>query len=219
MKTKGFIQLCVFIIFMISGEITAAVADEGMDLVSIMEAPSYVPKEEAYIHIAGGFFSVFDGQKGKVFSAAYTADELAVKRQNELNMDRQTCGSVKMKLSRLEYCSRFVYRPEGALSVEIAGETQNFAMVKLDYVAFSDSKEPFYRLSGTSGSAEAGRNSEAGLICYVENSSRPILYGILCIRYESGAVSCYPVRICGRGENEAEKHLSKVITSLSCFTF
>jgi len=198
-----------------SSEIISDTSNADYDI--LLYSDSYVPDEEAYIHIAGGFFSVFEGRGGIVIGSDYY-------NNNSLPMDYETetfkesnCGYIKMKLQKLEYTSRFVYRPKGNLIIRIPeDDATSFSMEKLDYVKVPGHSEPCYRLSG-SLLDNTGKVNKAQLICFAVGGSNPVLCGGLYITDSKDKITCYPIRISGRRDNEADNHLHKVIARVSHF--
>jgi hypothetical protein len=213
----------VVLIILLTGSTSEMFSDKIVNNYDILlNSASYVPEEEAYIHIAGGFFSVFEGKGGIIINSENQINMGLPKAQETFTYTESNCGYIKMKLHRLEYTSRFVYRPEGNLIIQIPGqESMCFSMEKLDYVDVTGSLEPCYRLSGSLLDCEGTENNliKAQLICFAVGGSNPVLCGGLYLTDTSGKVVCYPIRISGRRGNEADNHLHKVIAKVSHFTF
>ena len=213
----------VVLIIILTGSTSELFSDKLINNYDILlNSPSYVPEEEAYIHIAGGFFSVFEGKGGVIICSEKQINQGLPKAWETITYTESNCGYIKMKLHRLEYTSRFVYKPEGNLIIQIPGqESKCFSMEKLDYVDVTGSLEPCYRLSGSLLDCDGTENNliKAQLICFAVGETSPVLYGGLYLTDSSDKVVCYPIRIYGRGGNEADNHLHKVIARVSQFSF
>lgn len=210
--------VAIILLFAVSSsEIIADTTIENYEV--LLNSESYVSCEEAYIHIAGGFFSVFEGRCGIIINSGnYNGNGLPKDYETKYIGDSNT-GYIKMKLNKLEYISRFVYKLNGKLIIKIPGyEANSFTMEKLDYVKVPDHSEPCYRLSGSLSDTNA-KVKKVQLICFAEGESNPVLYGGLYITDPTDKVTCYPIRISGRRDNEADNHLHKVIARVSHFTF
>jgi len=172
---------------------------------------SFVPEEEVYVHIAGGFFSVFEGRVGSIYQGK---KDLLSEWQDYSSYcsERRHCGSICMKLKKLRYSSRFVYLPEGEIVLQ--GEDAqkvSFTMQKLDYVLSGDDDSVYYRIHCLpSVDCEPGLNS-AYLICFATENPTPVLFGFFCLLSDTGIEKSFAVRIGGRNENRADNHLQKVI--------
>ena len=220
MRLKEFIVITILII-LLTGSSSEIISNQLTYNYNILiNSNSYVPEEEAYIHIAGGFFSVFEGIGGIVFNSKKQFNLCLPKSEDSPSHIKSNCGYIKMKLDRLEYTSRFVYKPMGNLVIQIPGkEPKCFTMEKLDYVYVPGHIEPCYRLSGSlSDCAKPEIIIKSQLICFAEGGINPVLYGGLYITDSSEKVLCYPIRIRGRRENEADNHLHKVIARVSYFS-
>jgi hypothetical protein len=178
MKAIGSVFVVVLAMVGVSGSVPSVTQLDSVP--EVLEAPSYVPAEERFIHIAGGFFSYFDQRPGTL------ADEAG-----------QPAGSVSFELDKLCHESRFVYLPTGDITIrDKHGDARCFAMERLDYVQLPDSDLPAYRLAGE------------GATLVVTDSGReaPCLTGDLYVNV-SGGYERYTVLIHGRSENDAERHL------------
>jgi len=218
MKITEIIAVTALIIFF-TGSSSEIILDTSIaNYDTLLYSDSYVPDEEAYIHIAGGFFSVFEGKGGIIIGSDYYNGNSLPKDYETETFKESNCGYIKMKLQKLEYTSRFVYRPKGNLIIRIPGyEANNFAMEKLDYVNAPGYSDPCYRLSGSLLN-NMGKLSKAQLICFAVGGSNPVLCGGLYITDSKNEVTCYPIRISGRRDNEADNHLHKVIARVSHFS-
>lgn len=146
----------------------------------LLGAPSYVPAEERFIHIAGGFFSHFDGKTGSLTDPA-----------------ENPAGSVCIELDELCHESRFVYLTTGTIVVRDGrGHTRRFALKRLDYVRLPGSDLPAYRLTGEG----------ATLVVTDSDHEAPCLSGDLYVQ-ENAGYEHYTVSIQGRSVTEAEIHL------------
>jgi len=182
MKIIGSVFVVVLTMAGVSGSIPPV--NQVPSVPEVLDAPAYLPAEERYIHIAGGFFSYFDRKPGAL------ADQAG-----------QPAGSVCFGLDELYHESRFVYLPKGDIAIrDERGRVRCFAMERLDYVRLPDSDVPAYRLAGE------------GATLVVTDSGReaPCLIGDLYVK-ESGGYERYTVSIHGRGENDAERHLWRKI--------
>ena len=182
-------RTAVFFIILISIPL-ALIAEPITSAEELYMKPSFIPAEEAYTHIAGGFFSVFESRVGRAESE-----------------DGGDPGSCCIQLKKLNYQSKFVYLPEGDIILKNeSGSETVFKMEKLDYVE-ADGGLPYYRISCSGG--------RAYLICYATVSTSPVLYGTFLVVSETGAESRYNIRISGRNENRADNHLHKVIAAVT----
>ena len=101
---------------------------ERAEVLALTEAPSFVPECEKYIHIGGGFFSIFDTQTGVLSSS--TGD-----------------GTIRFSLEKLRWESTYVYLPEGPCRVRLPGADQiELNMDRLDYIEDHRTGRPLYRL-------------------------------------------------------------------------
>lgn len=150
----------------------------------VLDAPSYIPAEERYVHIAGGFFSYFDRKFGTVTDG-----------------NDRCRGTVCIEIDGLQQDSRFGYQTEGFIIFrDDRGNLRSFALERLDYVRLPGSDVPAYRLAGQGGilvAMDCGR-------------APPSLVGELYVREGSG-YECFTISIRGRSENEAECHLWRMI--------
>jgi len=220
MKITEIIAVAALII-LLTGSSSEIISDTSIaDYNTLLYSDSYVPDEEAYIHIAGGFFSVFEGKGGIVFNSQKQFNLCLPRAEDAPSNIKSNCGYIKMKLDRLEYTSRFVYKPIGNLVIQIPGkEPKCFTMEKLDYVYVPGHIEPCYRLSGLLSDCDKPEIIiKSQLICFAEGGRNPVLYGGLYITDSSEKVLCYPIRISGRRENAADNHLHKVIARVSHFS-
>lgn len=160
------------------------------DMDALINQASFIPGEEAYVHIAGGFFSVFESRVGRT----YATD--------------QCIGSICMKLNKLKYSSQFVYHPEGKIVLKTGVQDKvSFDMSKLDYIQYGIDNSLCYRLAC----------KDAVLICAATGKHSPILEGQLFLISDNTIKESCTIRIAGRGENEADNHLHKVIARISEF--
>jgi hypothetical protein len=177
-------------------------------------SPSFLPEQEPYVHIAGGFFSVFGGRVGSLFPCR---EDLLSERQNSYQAycrKNECCGSLCIKLKKLKYSSRFVYLPEGEIILNIENSQKvSFTMQKLDYVSsYDDDGFLYYRIyCRSSGNYE----TNAYLVCFATESTSPVLFGFFIILSDTGIEKKFAVRIGGRNENQAENHLQKVIVAVT----
>jgi hypothetical protein len=177
----------------------------------LVSAPSYVPEEELYTHIAGGYFSSYDMKTGQLRNSETL--ELPVLKSDDFSRDDKTDGSIKIVLTGLKYDSRFVYLPEGELILtDGSGNKKIFSLQKLDYIQIEDSDIPAYRLS-----AIDQKDNEATLISTSVGTEIPSLVGTLYVESKEGFES-YSVRICGRNNFDQENHLCKKIENVSHFS-
>jgi hypothetical protein len=150
------------------------------DAPEVLGAPSYLPAEERFVHIAGGFFSYFDRKPGSL-----------------VNTTGRIAGTLCIELDGLRRKSRFVYLAAGFITLrDKRGDPQRFTMKCLDYVRLPGSSVAAYRLTGegvTLVATDSGREA-------------PSLAGELYVQTSDG-YECYTVSIRGRSENEAERHL------------
>ncbi len=186
---------------------TAAIVSE------LILAPSFVPEEEIYTHIAGGYFSVFDAKTGRIRKSSTIG--LPPLKQGDQDSAVKDSGSLKIVLSNLEYKSRFVYLPEGKLILSKGSEdAEIYNLKKLDYVQIPGSVVPAYRLSAVNPE----NNRKASLITTTHGTDVPVMIGKLYIEDNTG-IDSFDIRICGRNANEAESHLCKKMEFVSDFTY
>jgi hypothetical protein len=195
MQTVKWVVLGGVIVLCLSGSFSQPIYDSFVEYPALLTAPSCVPPEEAYVHIGGGFFSVFESRVGKFGGSE---------------------GSVILRLRKLYHSSRFCYRPEGEMILRSSrGGTFCFSMERLDYVEPKNQETLFYRLRLF---PKEGCRSEvlmACLICSATVEASPKLTGTLYIVMINGSVEVVEIRITGRSENQADKHLHKVIAALT----
>lgn len=178
MKVIGLILILVAAMVNVSGTILPLSPVSGVP--EVLEALSYLPAEERFIHIAGGFFSYFDCKPGSLVD---TTGRIA--------------GIIRFELDELRHESRFVYLPEGSIYLrDERGNLRCFAMERLDYVRLPGSNVAAYRLAGDG----------ATLIATDFGREAPCLVGELYVQAGDG-YECYTISIQGRRENEAERHL------------
>ena len=183
----------------------------GSELENLYRSSSYIPEEEAYTHIAGGFFSVFEGRIGKIYAGGDITGTACIDKKLSEDALR---GSSSIKLNKLRYESRFKYLPEGEIVLNRNdGAEYSFSMKSLDYVDCKDI--PFYRLTLSPGINCPADIQNAYLICYATVSSRPYLYGILSVTTKTQRPDNYYLRISGRDENQADVHLYKKIAAVT----
>ena len=185
--------------------------DSLVQVQELISAPSFVPEEELYTHIAGGYFSSYDMKTGECIDS----ERLELPALNLVVIEKNTGdkGSVKIILTELNYSSRFVYLPKGELIlVNGSGEKEIFSLEKLDYVQVEGSEIPAYRLSAEN----LQNNKNATLISTSIGTEIPQLVGTLYVEINKKVVS-YEVRICGRNNFDQENHLCKKIESVSNF--
>lgn len=215
------IMAIIFLIIIFTGSSSELLSvDSKINYEALLNSDSYVPEKEAYIHIAGGFYSVFEGKGGMIFETENKSSNSFPGKEDTIQDKNSDYGYIKMKLERLEYTSRFIYRPKGDLIIQTPGqEAKCFSMEKLDYISVPGYSEPCYRLSGSlSDCNESQKIIEAHLICYAEGGTNPVLYGNIYLTDYTGLIVCYPIKIGGRRENAADNHLHKVIARVSHFT-
>ena len=186
MKVIGLMLVIVVAMVNVSG--TASPPTPVSGIPEVLEAPSYLPAEERFVHIAGGFFSYFDRKPGSL-----------------VDTTGRTAGTVCFELDGLRHESRFVYLPEGSITLrDDRGDLRCFTMERLDYVRLPGSNVPAYRLAGE------------GATIVATNSGReaPSLVGELYVQAGDG-YECYTISIRGRSESEAERHLWRKIERVS----
>ena len=196
---------------------TAAIVDVSelnsgsREVRELLLAPSFVPEEEIYTHIAGGYFSFFDSKTGQIRKSSMIG---LPSLEENLNLSPKADGSVKIVLANLGYESRFVYLPEGDLIFSNgSGDIEIFNLKKLDYVQMPGSDIPAYRLSAVNPE----NNRKASLIAAAVGTDVPKLIG--CLYIEEGVdLESFDIRIRGRNTNEAENHLCKKMEFVSNFT-
>ena len=206
--------------FFIPGSIsTAAIVDVSeldggyREVRELLLAPSFVPEEEIYTHIAGGYFSIFDSKTGRIRKSRMK--DLPPLKQENLNSAVKDSGSLKIVLSKLGYESRFVYLLEGKLILSTGSKDDEiFNLKKLDYVQIPGSVVPSYRLSAVNPE----NNRKASLITTTLGTDVPVMIGKLYIEDNTG-IESFDIRICGRNANEAESHLCKKMEFVSDFTY
>lgn len=193
MKTIGSVVFAILTAIGMTGSGPAVDSiTHSPDYSALLEAPSYVPAEERHTHIAGGFFSYFDSKTGYLSDFAGRA-----------------AGSVRFVLEDLGYESRFVYLPQGDISItDRRGRVRIFAMERLEYVRLPDSDLPAYRLSGDG----------VALIMTDTQGDVPSLKGELFVKRALGNER-YLVSIHGRSLIEAESHLCKKMEDVSGFSY
>lgn len=183
-----------------------------MDVRELLSAPSFVPEEELYIHIAGGYFSFFESKTGQISKSSMIG--LPSSKREDLDGTAKVSGSLKIVLSKLMYESRFVYLPKGKLIISKGSkDIEIFNLKKLDYVRIPGSDIPVYRLSAVNPE----NNRKASLIATAYGTDVPRLIGNLYIE-DNNNLESFDIRIYGRNENEAEGHLWKKIEIVSQFT-
>jgi hypothetical protein len=183
-----------------------------MKVRKLLSAPSFVPEEELYIHIAGGYFSYFESKTGRTSKPNIVS--LPNSKQEFSNTTAKDSGSIKIVLSKLGYESRFVYLPKGKLIFSNGSkDNEIFILNKLDYVQIPGSDTPVYRLSAVNPE----NNRKASLITTPIGTDVPRLIGNLYIE-DNNNLESFDIRIYGRNENEAERHLWKKIEIVSQFT-
>ena len=189
-------SLC-FILFLVPflitetvvGDATAPEAWEG-----VFSDTFVSPAEELPVHIAGGFFSVFDRRQG------HTREERG---------DRpELTGSIRLRLEGLEHQGPWVYLPSGKIELKPPGQRKiTLEMQRLDYYLHTPTGELMFRLTGCSG------GGKWCILCRVGSFGTPTLEGFVFRKGPFG----FCRRICGftirgRSGNEAETHLQKVVT-------
>jgi hypothetical protein len=182
MKVLGLVVVVVVSITSVSGSTLSHAVGGGVP--EVLEAPSYLPAEERFVHIAGGFFSYFDRRPGSLIDGG-----------------GRTAGIVSLELDALRHESRFVYLPEGSITLrDERGNLRCFTMERLDYVRLPGSDAAAYRLSAD------------GAVLVATDSGReaPCLHGELYVQSGSG-YECYSLSVRGRSENDAERHLWRKI--------
>jgi len=191
---KGVIGV-IFLVLMLSGSFSPGGWDSQFKYASLLTAPSYIPPEEAYTHIGGGFFSVFDSRMGTFNKGA---------------------GAVIMQLKKLYHSSLFVYRPKGDLVLRFSnGDSWCFSMEKLDYVASEDNGIPLYRIRLF---PQEGCHSDVLMACFIGSAtaeSSPKLEGELYILRTNSPWEVMDIRIAGRNELRADNHLYKVVAAVT----
>ncbi|MCK4542287.1 MAG: hypothetical protein KAU17_08645 [Spirochaetales bacterium] len=197
---------------------TAAIVDVSelnsgsREVRELLLAPSFVPEEEIYTHIAGGYFSFFDSKTGRIRKSSMIGLP-PLKREN-LDSTVKASGSLKIVLSNLEYESRFVYLLKGELILSKGSkDAEIFNLKKLDYVQIPGSDIPAYRLSAVNPE----NNRKASLIATAHGTDVPKLIGSLYIE-DNNDLESFDIRIYGRNTNEAESHLCKKMEFVSDFT-
>lgn len=184
------------VFFMLSGSVPTCPFSSPWESLALSE--SYVPQNEKFIHIGGGFFAHFNSQNGII-----------------ANQENGCSGAIRFRLKSLGWESRFVYLPEGDFSINLhSGEDIELYMVRLDYVEIPGSGRPLYRLTAVSGEIRAVLISDSPA-SNISNS--PHLEGIL-ILIRGGDYSVSKVRITGRNEYDAERHLNRVVDAASDFS-
>jgi len=179
----------------------------------LLSAPSFVPVEELYIHIAGGYFSFFESKTGQIRKSSMIG--LPSSKRENLDGTAKVSGSLKIVLSKLGYESRFVYLPEGELILSKGSkDAEIFNLKKLDYVQIPGSDIPVYRLSAVNPE----NNRKVSLIATAYGTDIPKLIGNLYIE-DNDDLESFDIRICGRNAYEAESHLWKKIEIVSQFTY
>lgn len=164
----------------------------------LISAPSFVPDEELYTHIAGGYFSSFDMKTGQFWNSE------SVKKEKR---------SIRIELSYLYYDSRFVYLPEGELILSKGSQNDEiYSLKKLDYIQIEGSNIPSYRLKAVN----LKNNKVATLISTSIGTEIPIMIGTLYVE-NNKKIESYEVRICGRNNFDQENHLCKKIETVSHF--
>jgi hypothetical protein len=179
----------------------------------LLLAPSFVPEEETYTHIAGGYFSFFDSKTGRIRKSSMICLS-SLKREN-MDSTAKASGSLKIVLSNLGYESRFVYLLEGELILSKGSkDAEIFNLKKLDYMQIPGSDIPAYRLSAVNPE----NNRKASLIATTHGTDVPKLIGSLYIEDNAG-IESFDIRIYGRNAYEAESHLCKKIEFVFQFTY
>ena len=192
--------------------IQSSLSEQGgiqKELFDLLDSPSHVPKEEPYVHLAGGFFSLFDRRTGELrFASGLSQCEPAA--QSAVRQ-LQSCVRVRIRLESLRGGSAFVYILQGNLILyDSAGGCYRCRLERLDYSAPTGVQVPYYRLLFTVPQID-GRG--VMLIRAVEGTRpRSSGYLLLC-RGEEWAV--YFLEICGRSELQAEHHLCRFVERMS----
>ena len=96
MKYTEIIAVTAFIILFTasSSEIISDTSIDNYDI--LLYSDSYVPEEEAYIHIAGGFFSVFEGKGGIIIdSDNYNSNDLPKDYKTNKNKSDKDVSSME----------------------------------------------------------------------------------------------------------------------------
>ncbi len=215
MKAVRMIVISVFSLLLLNGAELDKDLKSRLELEKLCQSYSFIPEEEAYTHIAGGFFSVFEGRVGKIFKESKTLSGESLFNQVD---NSQNIGCVCMSLKKMGYNSRFNYKLEGKLTVSFSdGNKQSFSMSEIDYIDSAHKDLPFYRISFMPAAGSNHEISEAYFISCASVSSKPSLYGLLVIIREDHWPVNYYVRISGRNELDADVHLHKVIQAVSDF--
>jgi hypothetical protein len=157
---------------------------------TVIDAPSFVPDGENYIHIGGGFFSTFDLRTASVTQPEHSAQ-----------------GSLRFRLRNLGWRSRYVYLPEGVCTVRLPDQSEiELDMEQLDYVKDPESGRALYRLVAT------GEEARVVLVGDSPNptATRPSLDGLLYVWTGSDHLVA-EFHMTGRSETEAERHLNQVV--------
>ncbi len=166
---------------------------------SLALSASYVPENEKFIHIGGGYFAHFNGQTGIVGEPG-----------------NDSSGSIRFHLESLGWESRFVYLPGGELSISLSsGEVLELTMEKLDYVEIPRSGRPLYRLTAVNEDIRAVFIADSP---ENDSSGTPHLEGILILKGGGAKYSVSKVSITGRNEYDAERHLNRVVDAASDFS-
>jgi len=197
MRVAMLLVLAVVVVPM--GVLGSDLSEHEIDfLVALADAPSFVPECEKYIHIGGGFFCTFDTQRG-VLAAPGAGED----------------GALQFRLDGLRWESTYVYLPEGECNVRLPGGcVSELRMECLDYVEDPRTGRPLYRL------VAAGAGMRVVLIADSpdpDNSSGPHLEGFLLVAQNTGR-TVVGLRMRGRNECEAERHLNRVVYVRSDFS-
>jgi len=166
----------------LNGSVCASFRVSGVP--EVLKAPSFLPANERFVHIGGGFFSYFDQKPGSL--VYYNA---------------RSAGTMSFELNALRHESRFVYLPEGTITLrDDRGNLRCFALERLDYVRLPGSEVPAYRLTG----------EDITLVATDSGHAAPSLAGELYVR-SGHTYECFTISIRGRNEKEAERHLWRKI--------
>jgi hypothetical protein len=164
---------------------------------SLSQSSSFVPENEKFIHIGGGYFAHFNAQTGIVSGQR-----------------KSSTGSIQFQLKSLGWESRFVYLPGGEFRVLLpSGRLLDLTLDKLDYVKDPRSGHTLYRLTASNNNTQAVLIADSPEKNY---SGHLHLEGILMLIEDQ--VSVWNFRITGRNEFDAERHLNRVVDAASDFS-
>jgi len=215
---KHTLALCVLLLVTAIYFISGAEPNSMQSMMCMCKAPSSIPVEELFIHLPGGFFSVYEAKQGAVYSPDINILPKAVGNAFLYREQHECLGQLVMVLDAIRYDSPYVYTIDGLVKVFVNGTEQILSMDRIDYVCDSEHNNLCYRLTCTPRSGCDSNIGHVYMICCSCGQDQSVLVGsISYISQDGGLKASYLFFITGRNELDAERHLLKKIAKATSY--